>query len=201
MRAPRSLITSAAVMFAILAPTVVHAQPGMGRGRDGAPATPRIGPQGGGAGPRQQMGPGAGMGQRGPLQMRNAAGRGPGNPAARMLQMRTQLELTDEQVKRLEALQGAPAPRNAAPEMLRARADLMEAMQGDGNLTKARAALDRASALRNERMIAAMRQQQEARAVLTAPQKAKLDAMRMSMRAQGGMRQGGPRPGGMRRGE
>jgi Spy/CpxP family protein refolding chaperone len=101
-----------------------------------------------------------------------------GNPATMMLRMRSELQLTEDQVKALEALQAAPAPRANEAEVLRARADLLEATQGDGNLSKARAALARLSGLRNERMIAGLKQRQEARAVLTAEQKTRLDNWR-----------------------
>jgi Spy/CpxP family protein refolding chaperone len=123
-----------------------------------------------------------------------------------MLRMRSQLQLTDDQVRKLEALQAAPAPRANEADLLRARADLLEATQGDGNLSKARTALDRMSALRNERMVAGLRQRQEARAVLTAQQKTQLDNRRGQLRQRGMARgqrgQMGPRgqmtPGGGR---
>lgn len=110
-----------------------------------------------------------------------------------LLRMRSELQLTDDQVKKLEALQATPAPRTNEADLLRARADLLEATQGDGNLSKARAALDRMSALRNERMIAGLKQRQEARAVLTAEQKTRLDNWR-------GQRQGQLRGGRAGRG-
>ena len=111
-----------------------------------------------------------------------------GNPAAMFLQRRSELQLTDDQVKRLEALKDAPSVRTNEADLLRARADLLEATQGDGNLTKARAALDRMSALRNERMVAALKQRQDARGVLTAQQKTRLDNFRSERGARGGMR-------------
>lgn len=115
----------------------------------------------------------------------NGAGRG--SAAGMLLRMRSELQLTDDQVKRLEALQSAAAPKSNEADVLRARADLLEATQGDGNLTKARAALDRMSGLRNERMIAGLKQRQDARAVLTAEQKTKLDNFRTQRRGRGGM--------------
>jgi Spy/CpxP family protein refolding chaperone len=147
--------------------------------------------QGGG---RAAPGPGAGQGAG--MMRRGGAPGGPGgemrgagapraNPAAMMLRMRSQLQLTDDQVQKLEALQAAPAPRANQADLLRARADLLEATQGDGNLSKARTALDRMSALRNERMVAVLRQRQEARAVLTAQQKTQLDDMRGQLRQRG----------------
>ncbi len=107
-----------------------------------------------------------------------ATGRLRGNPAAMLLRMRSRLSLTDDQVKTLEALQNRPSPKPNASDRLRAQADLMDAIQGDGNLAKARTALDRLSALRNEQMMVALRQRQEARAVLTTTQKTTLDNLR-----------------------
>lgn len=155
------------------------------------------------------------MRRAGPDQGPGMQGRAPGgrgNAAATVLRLRTQLALTDEQVKRLEALQAAPAPKANASDLLRARADLMDATQGDGNLARARAALDKMSALRNEQMIAGLKQRQDVRAVLTASQKTTLDNMRQELRgraraqmmrrgrgAQGGAMRGG-RPNGMQGG-
>jgi len=142
-------------------------------------------------GPMAGRGPGADGarfgGQRGPR----------GNPAAMLLRLRSELQLTDEQVKKLEALQDAPAPASNAADLMRTRADLLEATQGDANLAKARAALDRMSALRNERMIAGLKQRQEVRAVLTSAQKTRLDNLRRQLRGRAGARgQRGPRMGG-----
>jgi Spy/CpxP family protein refolding chaperone len=144
--------------------------------------------------------PGGPMGGRAPGAGEAAGGgrRGQGgSPAAMVLRLRSELQLTDEQVKKLEALQDAPKPAANEADLLRARADLLEATQGDGNLSKARTALDRMSALRNERMIAGLRQRQEARAVLTSAQKTRLDNLRRQLRNRGGARgQRGPRMGG-----
>lgn len=164
-----------------------------------APASGATMPQPG-RGDRPQ-GPGAqGRGQRG----------GGGHPAALLLRARQALELTDEQVTRLEALQAAPQPKSNAPDLMRARADLMEAMQGDGNLAGARAALDKMSRARNEALVARLKVRQDVRSVLTPAQKTKVDNMRRALRGRmgaaragrmgkGGMRQGGGR-GGMNRG-
>jgi len=107
--------------------------------------------------------------------------RGGGSPAEALLRQRTQLELTAEQVTRLEAL--AQTQRTARSgvspgQPLRLRADLMDAMAGDGNLQAARAALDKLSAAQNERIIAGLRARQEARAVLTPAQRARAEAAR-----------------------
>jgi hypothetical protein len=119
-----------------------------------------------------------------------------------LLGLRAQLGLTDDQVKRLEALRDAAPPKPNTADMLRARADLMEATQGDGNLTAARAALDKMSRLRTEQMLTGLKARQDARAVLTSAQKTKLDGMRQQLasrarkairnRAMGSRRTGGP---------
>lgn len=125
--------------------------------------------------------------------------RGADHPAAMLLRSRTQLSLTDDQVKRLEALAAAPAPKSNAADIRRAQADLIDATQGDGNLAGARAALDKLSRLRNDQVLARIKTQQEVRAVLTPMQRTKVDNMRRQRRnrvgakGQGGMRQGGMR--------
>lgn len=150
--------------------------------------------QGGGAGarPRDGQRPAGAMrrggnatGPEGTAGPRRGPAGGRGHPAKMMLRLRQQLQLTDEQVQKLEALQDAPAPRVNGADMLRARADLLEATQGDGNAARARAALDRLSAFRNERLIAGLRQRQEARAVLTSAQKTRLDNLRSELRRRG----------------
>ncbi len=122
---------------------------------------------------------------------RMPAVRAGGVPAAQLLRLRDQLVLTEEQVKRLETL--AESQRKALTvspgQTLRLRADLMDAMAGDGNPTAARAALDKMSAARNERIVAGMRARQEARAVLTPAQVSKLETQR---NARGGARPGMP---------
>ena len=128
-----------------------------------------------------------------------------------LLRARTQLELSDDQVKRLEALAAAPAPKSNASDMMRAQADLLDARQGDGNLAGARAALDKLSRLRNDQLLARIKTQQDVRAVLTPVQRTKVDNVRQQLRnragvnrqrgmRQGGMRQGGMQQGGMRKG-
>lgn len=128
-----------------------------------------------------------------------------------LLRARRQLELTDDQVKRLEALASAPAPKSSASDRMRAQADLLDATQGDGNIAGARAALDKLSRVRNDQLLARIETQQDVRAVLTPVQRAKIDNRRQQLRNRaganrpGGMRkdgkrQGGMRPGGMRQG-
>lgn len=140
-----------------------------------------------------------------------SGGRGNRHPAAAFLRARTQLELTDDQVKRLGELASSSAFKSNRTDMMRAQADLLDATQGDGNYAGARAALDKLSRLRNDQMLARIKSQQDVRAVLTPVQKTKVDNMRQQMRnrlgatrqsrmRQGGMRQGGMRQGGMRQG-
>lgn len=152
--------------------------PEMGQGR-GRGMGPGAGP-GGAAGPR-------GMGQRG----NRGPGRGNGNAAAGLLRMRSQLELTDDQVKRLEALQTAQRPQRNQSDMMRAQADLMDATRGDGNINAARTALERMSRVRNEEVLAGIKARQDARNVLTAAQKTRLENFRMQADGRRGMRQGG----------
>ena len=131
-------------------------------------------------------------------------GRGSGHPAAAFLRARTQLELTDGQVERLNELAASSAFKSNRTDMMRAQADLLDATQGDGNYAGARAALDKLSRLRNDQMLARIKSHQDVRAVLTPVQKTKVDNMRQQMRnrlgasRQGGMRQGKMRQGGMR---
>ncbi|MBL0171669.1 MAG: Spy/CpxP family protein refolding chaperone [Gemmatimonadaceae bacterium] len=100
-----------------------------------------------------------------------------GGPASNLLRMREQLELTDEQVKKLETLQSIPRPQRNEADMLRARADLMDATKGDINLEKARAAFDRMARVRTDEQLAQLKSRQELRGVLNPAQRAKLDAM------------------------
>ena len=123
-------------------------------------------------------------------------------PASTLLGMRTRLLLSEDQVKRLEVLQSTPAPQRNEADMLRARADLMDATRGDGNLAGARAALDKMSRLRNDQMLAGIKASQDARNVLTTAQKSQMDQLREAMRERGmqerGMRERGMRERGMR---
>lgn len=103
----------------------------------------------------------------------------PGNPARLLLRHREALALTDEQVKRLEALAEAQqkALQPVGPDRLRALADLWQATSGDVNLDAARAALERLSRLQNDAVLARLRARKEARDVLTPEQRTKLDTM------------------------
>ena len=131
-----------------------------------------------------------------------SGGRRGGHPAAALLRARTQLELTDDQVKRLGELAASSAFKSNRTDMMRAQADLLDATQGDGNYAGARAALDKLSRLRNDQMLARIKSQQDVRAVLTPVQKTKVDNMRQQIRNRlGASRQGGMRQGGMRQGE
>ena len=154
--------------------------------------------------PRPQLAPNAPEVRGGGPGARRGEGRL--HPAAMLLRARTQLALTAEQVTRLEAMQNAPRPRVNRAELMRARASLLDATQGDGNLTEARAALDKLSRVRHEPLLATMKMRQEARAVLTPAQQRMVDNMKQrlsnDMRAarRRGMGKGGMRPGGMRQG-
>ncbi len=153
-----------------------------------AQATP---PAGGPPGPQ---GPGA-MRPRMPMP-KMAMG---GGPAAHVLAMRQQFNLTDDQVKKLEAMktaqQTALEPPRAA--MLRAQADLMDATKGDGDLAAARKAMEKMAQVHIDHAMAMLKAHQDVRAILTTDQKAKFDAMRREhMRGMGGM-MGHGRMGGM----
>ncbi|MCC6243573.1 MAG: Spy/CpxP family protein refolding chaperone [Gemmatimonadaceae bacterium] len=120
---------------------------------------------------------------------------GPGmrGPASGVLRFREQLELTDEQVKKLEALSvAAPARANEA-DMLRARADLMDATKGDINIERARAAYDKMARVRTDAQLAQLKTRQDIRNVLTPAQRTKFDAV-AARRGAKGMR-GGRGPG------
>ena len=109
-----------------------------------------------------------------------------GPPAAHVLQMKEMLGLSDDQVKRLETLAASQRttlePNRGA--MLRAEADMADAMKGEGNLDAVRAAMDKMSRLHNDEAIAHMKAMQDARSVLTAEQRDKLRGMMMGMRMQ-----------------
>lgn len=146
-----------------------------------------------------QSGPGVRGG--GPAARAGRGGRGGGHPAAMLLRARQQLGLTDDQVKRLEALASAPAPKSSASDRMRAQADLLDATQGDGNMAGARAALDKLSRVRNDQLLARIKTQQDVRAVLTPVQRTKVDNVRRQLRNRAGAnRQRGIRQGGMRQG-
>ncbi len=134
-----------------------------------------------------EMGPGMGQGM-GP-------GMGAGMaraPAEHLLRMAPMLNLSDDQVSRLQSLASkqTAARRNDGPDLLRARADLMEATNGDIDVSAARAALERMSKLRIDAAVARLQEQKDARAVLTADQKARLDAMHAQMMQPMGAMQG-----------
>jgi len=102
---------SSSIAFAQQPPTP-PARQGPPRPAASAPAPQR---QAGAPGARQARGgrgaPDARGGQPGPR----------GGVAGMLLAMRAQLELTDDQVRKLEALRNAPHPKPNAAEMLRAR--------------------------------------------------------------------------------
>ncbi len=197
MRTMRSQTARLAAAAGLLMLVSLDATAQSRRDTSRAPRTPDAGARARqGVQPGMAQGPARGMRSRtdGPGQGPTARGmRQGGNPAAQMLRLRQQLNLTDEQVQKLETLAKADAPRRNAADALRARADLMEAMQGDGNLSAARAALDKMSRLRNEQVVAGLKQRQEARAVLTADQRQIVDNARQRLRGvamrEGAMRQ------------
>ncbi len=186
---------TAALLASALTSSLSFAQqpqprPSAGAAPAGAPQVSRDArPPRGGRGAGGQNGPGRGPDVAGPDgrggPRRDMMGRG---PAGMLLAAKDRLELTPDQVKKLEALQAAPRVQPNEAEMLRVRADMIEATKGDGDLTKARAALDKMSRLRNDEAITRLKARQDVRSVLTAAQKAKLDNMRGMMR--GRMRQG-----------
>jgi len=96
-------------------------------------------------------------------------------PARAVLALRQQLSLTDDQVKRLEALasaqQTALRPDRAA--QLRARADFIDARQKD-NLSGQRAALDKLARLRTDAIMARLQARKDVKDVLTSDQREKL---------------------------
>jgi Spy/CpxP family protein refolding chaperone len=99
----------------------------------------------------------------------------PAHPASALLRMREQLQLSDAQVQRLEAMQKSPVARVSESALMRARADLLDATRGDGNPEAARAALERISRLHTDQQVARIRARKESRDVLTTEQKSKLD--------------------------
>lgn len=110
-------------------------------------------------------------------------GRG-ASPAVALLSARAALGLTEEQIARLERLATAQAaaPAGAPGDALRARADLVDALRGEGDPVALKRAMDRMHQIRTDRAVARLRARQEARAILTAEQRAKADAMRQAMR-------------------
>ncbi len=108
-------------------------------------------------------------------------------PAAMLLRGRTALGLSAEQVTRLEALAASQATTLVPPTAaaLRARADLIDATRGDGDLSAARRAMERMQQLRLEMMLARLKARQEARALLSAEQKTKLVALEQERRGRG----------------
>lgn len=100
--------------------------------------------------------------------------------------MRGQLDLTDDQVKKLEALQATPRAQRNQSDMLRAQADLMDATKGDVNIEKARAAFDRMARIRTDAQLAQLKTRQDVRSVLTQAQRAKFDAFASSTRQRRG---------------
>lgn len=99
-------------------------------------------------------------------------------PAARLLGAREELQLTDDQVKRLEALRTSQreALRPPRPARLRAQADLAEAQEKD-NIDGERAALEKLAKLRVDEQVAFLKAAKDARDVLTPDQRDKAGGM------------------------
>lgn len=177
MRLP-PLLLSAALLCTTALPAIAQ-----------QPRTPRAQPAPGAAGPAQGA-PGVGAMHPGMPMM----GMG-GPPAAMLAQHKAALNLTDDQVKRLETLaaqqKGALEPNVGAE--LRARADLADARKGEGDLVATRKAMDKLAQLRIDGEMAHLKARQDARAILTTEQREKLPVMRGmggGMGMEGGMRGG-----------
>ena len=150
-----------------------------------------------------QMPPMRGRGMRGMGPMNGpmpGRGRmaGPGRgltmvPAGRVLAAKEELSLTDDQVKRLEALRTSQreALRPPTPARLRAMADLAEAREKD-NIDGERSALEKLARLRVDEQVAYLRAAKEARDVLTPDQREKVGGMLRRMPGGPGMRGRGP---------
>jgi Spy/CpxP family protein refolding chaperone len=116
--------------------------------------------------------------------MMNATGEMP------LERLKARLNLTDDQVKKIEALRTAQASKpSRRPDVLRAQADLMQAMQGSGDLAAARKAMDRMNAVRTDAMMARLEQRQALLGILTPEQRTRFAAMR-GMGRDRGMRMG-----------
>lgn len=98
-------------------------------------------------------------------------------PAAKLLRLRERLNLSDEQVKQLESMNANRAGQLDRAAMMRARADLVEARRGDGNLDKVKAAYERIARLRTDFQVAQLKARQDARQVLNAEQRSQVDQL------------------------
>ena len=190
MRPVVSSIVAGVVVMSTLLASVASGQARGRPGRDEARAAIRdsqpprraMARPGRGGMPDARMGiapgaPRARMGGPGMDRMQGMAAVPPrgGSPASALLRMRQGLGLSDDQVRRLEqiASSGNRAPDPA--EMTRARTDLERAMQGDGNIDAARAALERMNRIRTEQTLASLRSRQEAFNVLTPEQRSRAE--------------------------
>ena len=194
MRTPRLLATAGLLIVAALPAAAQQNAPQRTPAPGGADGSmPRMPGHG-------MMGDMHGPGMMGGMRDHGMMMGGGGSPAAMLAHMKTMLNLTDDQVKRLDALavtQKAALQPNAGA-MLRAEADLADAGKGEGDLVATRKALEKLAALRVDGAVAHLKAMQDARAILTAEQKEKLPAMRGGMMGRGGHgMHGGP---GMRGG-
>jgi Spy/CpxP family protein refolding chaperone len=136
--------------------------------------------------------------RRAPGQPREAMRqRSPGLGGERGLaRLRAQLGLSEAQVQQLEALRVAQRARpTREPDLLRARADYVQALQGTGDVAAARRALERLNAIRTDEQVARLEARQRMRAILTAEQRTTLDAMRERRGMGRGLREGRGRGG------
>jgi Spy/CpxP family protein refolding chaperone len=110
------------------------------------------------------------------------------SPARALLGQRERLQLTEEQMRRLEALarEQRESVRPNEPALLRARADLMDAVQRD-NIAGARAAMERMSRLRTDATVARLEARKQARDILTAEQRTRVDEARRMTTGRGRM--------------
>ncbi|HLU24552.1 MAG TPA: Spy/CpxP family protein refolding chaperone [Longimicrobiales bacterium] len=108
-------------------------------------------------------------------------------PAANLLRLRDALALSDDQVRRLEALAAQQRNQLKPPtaDLLRARADLIDATSGEIDVAAARRALERMAKLRTDAAVARLEAQRAARDVLTSEQRSRLDALRPTRRGMG----------------
>ena len=110
-----------------------------------------------------------------------AAMRRPPGPAAMMINDKDQLGLTDDQVAQLQAMEmanaSAPMPLG---DLLQIRRELQTASAGEANLDAVRAAMDKMGKLQSDMLVARLDARNKARAILSADQQVKFDALEAS---------------------
>jgi Spy/CpxP family protein refolding chaperone len=102
---------------------------------------------------------------------------------------RKELDLSDSQVRKLEAVAAGERQTvlKTVPDRLRAGADLVEALTSGIDLDRTRAALDRMAQLRTEATMAHIWAWKESMAILTSEQKTRITNALACMRAMMGM--------------